>query len=162
MSAISFANKSALKYGLTDIAAAYQGGVKVWPRRKPPKFTIDLRKTNWKYRYTLLAEGNYWGDSEPGCEVPNFKVPAGTQEIEIIPDGQTVEVQAMWLASPSNVRAKWGRAADLSSPGPDNTMQGRDGGVWIIPDTNPGDKAMCCAGVDLSGYQLDVFSIDFV
>lgn len=31
MSVISFENKSALKYGLTDIKAAYQGGVKIWP-----------------------------------------------------------------------------------------------------------------------------------
>lgn len=129
-----------------------------FPKGRPGRFDIDLRLLNWRKRYTQFETVQWWEDVDP-C--PHVKVPAGTQQIYIIPDGQSLDTLCMWLYT-TNQNAFFGVNADLSQPGTGNSMQTRNGGPWNIPDTAPGDVIHVGTGWDPAAWQLDAVILDMV
>lgn len=129
-----------------------------FPKGRPARFDVDLRTLNWRNRYTQFGTTQWWENVDPA---PHVKVPAGTQQIYIIPDGETMDAPAMWLYT-SDQQKYFGVNADLSMPGPKNSMQTRNGGPWNIPDTVPGDVVHIGTGWDPLGWQLDAAILDFI
>jgi hypothetical protein len=131
-----------------------------FPKGRPGRFTIDFRTLNWKKRYTALAAGTL-DESDPDYACPVIKVPANTEQLFFIADGDDLYVQAMWVYKTNN-RVFFGYNPDLSSPGDGNSIQTRQGGPWNLDPTVRGDRLFVGTGIGATSFQLDACILDFI